>query len=77
MSDYPFIGCSVDGIISCKCHGKKVFEIKCPFSSRHLHPKEVAVQKGCSIVGNTFVVTEKIRVLPSDAGSNGYLWNYL
>jgi hypothetical protein len=71
MSDYPFIGCSVDGIISCKCHGKKVFEIKCPFSSRHLHPKEVAVQKGCSIVGNISVVTDKSEYYHQMQGQMG------
>ncbi|KAK3083939.1 hypothetical protein FSP39_005662 [Pinctada imbricata] len=58
MNDCPFIGCSVDGIFSCKCHGMKILEIKCPYSTRNLHPKEVAIQKGCCIDGNKSVVTE-------------------
>lgn len=32
MSDYSRIGCSVDGIFTCRCHGKKIIEIKCPYS---------------------------------------------
>lgn len=30
--DYPFMGASPDGIISCTCCGKGVLEIKCPYS---------------------------------------------
>lgn len=59
MNDFPYIGCSVDGIFSCKCHGKKVIEIKCPYALKHMHPKEVALQKGCITVDNKSVVSEK------------------
>ena len=47
----PFIGCSPDGIASCKCktgHSDWLIEIKCPYSKRLSSPKEAAVQCGCS-----------------------------
>jgi len=30
-SHWPYIGASPDGIVECRCHGKGVLEIKCPF----------------------------------------------
>lgn len=42
------LGCSVDGITSCKCkppHQNKLIEIKCPYSMRNLKPKAVAIEK--------------------------------
>ena len=47
----PFLGCSVDGIVSCKCrppHAAKLIEIKCPYASRDMLPKDVAVEKKLS-----------------------------
>ena len=32
--EWPFIGASPDGIISCQCHGKGVFEVKRPYCHR-------------------------------------------
>ena len=31
---WPFIGASPDGVVECKCCGKGVLEIKCPYSHR-------------------------------------------
>ena len=31
---WPYIGASPDGIVECTCHGKRVLEIKCPYSHR-------------------------------------------
>ena len=50
FQEKPYIGCSVDGLLQCKCKnhdGSKVVEIKCPYSDREKHPKEVALSKGC------------------------------
>lgn len=44
--EYPCLGCSVDGVITCKCkppHPDKLMEIKCP-----LPPKEAAIEKNIS-----------------------------
>ncbi|XP_076071139.1 uncharacterized protein LOC143042618 isoform X1 [Mytilus galloprovincialis] len=41
----PYIGCSVDGIFTCKCHTSKVIEVKCPYSARFDNPKDVAIDK--------------------------------
>ena len=30
-----FLGASPDGIVSCKCCGKGVIEVKCPFSTKN------------------------------------------
>ncbi|CAC5410112.1 unnamed protein product [Mytilus coruscus] len=41
----PYIGYSVDGIFTCKCHTSKVIEVKCPYSARFDNPKDVAEDK--------------------------------
>ncbi len=33
-TDYPFLGASPDGVVSCTCCGSGVIEAKCPFSCR-------------------------------------------
>ena len=33
-TDLPFIGASADGVTLCDCHGKRVIEVKCPYSFR-------------------------------------------
>ena len=33
-TDLPFIGASADAITHCDCHGKRVVEVKCPYSFR-------------------------------------------
>lgn len=43
MSDYFFIGCSVDGIFICCCYGKKIIEIKCLYFLRYLYFREVVI----------------------------------
>lgn len=32
--ELPFIGASADSVMTCDCHGRKVVEVKCPFSAR-------------------------------------------
>ena len=41
--DWPFIGASPDGVVSCKCCGTGVLEIKCPYKLRS-ESLEVALQ---------------------------------
>ena len=31
---YSYVAASPDGIVTCKCHGKSIIEIKCPYSIR-------------------------------------------
>lgn len=45
----PYVGCSIDGLFTCKCHGQKLVEVKCPFADKNVNPKEVALKKGCVI----------------------------
>ena len=58
----PFLGCSVDGIVSCKCKSEnhtKLIEIKCPYVLREKTPKDAAKQKFCILDEETsrWVVT--------------------
>lgn len=44
---YPSLGCSVDGVVSCNCrpiHSERLVEIKCPYASRDKMPKEAAIE---------------------------------
>jgi len=48
-SENPFIACSPDGIVSCRCrtvHEDRLIEIKCPYSKRFDSPKDAAVHCG-------------------------------
>ena len=56
---YPTLGASPDGIISCDCHGIRTLEIKCPYCSRDCTP-ETAVE--CS----------KISFLERDDNGDGF-----
>jgi hypothetical protein len=55
FKEKPYIGCSVDGLLTCKCKNhtnQKIIEIKCPYSDRDKLPKEVALLKGCILNSN-------------------------
>jgi len=38
---YPHLGASPNGLISCDCYSNGVIEIKCPYSGRECHPKDL------------------------------------
>lgn len=38
---YPHLGASPDGVIECDCCGVGLLEIKCPYSARLSHPKDM------------------------------------
>ena len=39
--NYPYLGASPDGLISCTCCGRGILEIKCPYSMRNSIPTSV------------------------------------
>ena len=41
LQNFSYIAASPDGLANCKCHGKTLLEIKCPFSIRNK-----TIQKG-------------------------------
>lgn len=43
---YPHLGASPDGLIDCSCCGEGLLEIKCPYSVRSDHPKDVIGKPG-------------------------------
>ena len=34
QADIPYIGATSDGVVRCKCHSKRLLEIKCPYRYR-------------------------------------------
>ena len=40
--DYPLMGASPDGTVSCQCHGDGCVEVKCPFNQRNNSIDEAA-----------------------------------
>ncbi|KXJ10512.1 hypothetical protein AC249_AIPGENE18775 [Exaiptasia diaphana] len=40
-----FIAASPDNLKACKCCGEAIVEYKCPYSNRHLHPREAFLDK--------------------------------
>ena len=54
-----FIGCSIDGLFTCKCHDSIIIEVKCPFALRDEDPKDVCLKKGC-------VIDEKGRIVVTE-----------
>ncbi|XP_063438313.1 uncharacterized protein LOC134719237 [Mytilus trossulus] len=68
----PYVGCSVDGLFSCKCHGENLVEVKCPFADRNLNPKEVAIKKGCVLNSSgELQVTDKCEYYHQIQGQMG------
>ena len=43
--DHPHLGASPDGLISCKCCGEGLIEIKCPYKFRDQDPRTVVADK--------------------------------
>ena len=39
--EFPHLGASPDGLVSCSCCGDGLLEIKCPYSKRHTSPIDV------------------------------------
>ena len=48
--DFPHLGASPDGIISCDCCRPKILEIKCPFSCKDSGIKTKIGQKDCFLI---------------------------
>ena len=44
-SQWPFLGASPDGLISCKCCGQGILEVKCPYSCRDIPLSEYACEQ--------------------------------
>lgn len=49
----PFLGASADLITQCECHGKRVVEVKCPYSFRNKTVQDFFSDKQCYIEGMT------------------------
>ena len=43
-TDYPHLGASPDGIITCECCGEGLLEIKCPYKYRDVDPNNITDQ---------------------------------
>ena len=40
---YPYLGASPDGVVSCQCCGEGIIEIKCPYSLRDSDPNTITI----------------------------------
>ena len=61
--DWPFLGASPDGFISCSCCGKGVLEIKCPYSLREANIIDVAKDsKYCFILILAMLIITKFKL---------------
>ena len=47
--NFPHLGASPDGVVTCECCGTGVLEIKCPFKYRHLHPHSITDPGFCLV----------------------------
>ena len=71
-STMNFIGCSIDGLLTCKCHGSTIIEVKCPFTYRDEDPKDICLKKGCVInEKGEIVVTENSEYYHQIQGQMG------
>ena len=52
LKEHPFIRVSPDAIISCSCHGKRVVEIKCPYTLRNEDINESIAKGNCDYLFN-------------------------
>ena len=52
LKENPFIRVSPDAIISCSCHGKRVVEIKCPYTLRNEDINESIAKGNCDYLLN-------------------------
>ena len=71
---HPFIGCSPDGIVKCRCaktHSSKLLEIKCPYTMKHLAPKDAALNKGCTMVDGKLQLTQSSEYYHQVQGQMG------
>lgn len=72
---HPFLAASPNRICHCECHGKFVFEIKCPFRVSGLKIKEYSLKnKDCFLkvhpsTGNMYLEKDHEYLLP-DTTSN-------
>lgn len=51
-SDHPWLGASLDSMLTCPCHGTVVTEVKCPFRFRDSSVSEMLETKGCCLLDN-------------------------
>ena len=66
-TDLPFIGASVDSITNCECHGKRVVEVKCPYSFRDKTLQDfltckIAVLRGINLVNHKYCTQMQMYV---------------
>lgn len=50
--DYSYIGASPDSLVSCKCCGKGVVEVKCPYKHRALNICDYVSTKDCCLASD-------------------------
>ncbi len=67
--EWPFIGATPDGVVSCACCGKGVMEIKCPYCHKGQNIEDCIQDKNFCIKKNSDGILELDR-------SHGYITRY-
>src|SRR6218665_1590516 len=60
-SDCPFMGASPDALVSCKCCGKGVVEIKCPYNFRYNDVMDYVISSDSCLTGHDSQLTKEHR----------------
>lgn len=56
---YPFIGVSVDSLMTCDCHGITVVEVKCPYTAKDKDCKTFLGSSNCHLENNLLKKSHK------------------
>lgn len=48
----PWLSATADGILTCDCHGRRLIEIKCPYTTRHMTADERVADQSSYIYDN-------------------------
>ena len=70
---WPFMGASPDGMVSCKCCGSGICEVKCPYKARDVHPFDAAATIKQSAGGCLYYIGQKACLLLSSTSSIAHL----
>lgn len=75
-SERPYLGASPDNIITCKCFGKGVLEVKCPFCVKDGLPEENGNGRAGFCMSRKWEVgiKKKPHILLPDTAANGSGW---
>ena len=67
LPEAPYLRCSPDGIVICKCHSPRLLEVKCPFAAR-----KVTVEEGMRLKKIQYISKVDGKFVLSKTNTMGY-----